>query len=383
MELRTRLILLAIFVVSSSSLCLACNVPVFRYALDHWRPDSYRIAIVHRGQLSGPFQSIVQLLKAEVEGERLNVVWKQVDVETLGDAELPEAVAKLKETDQPFLMVHYPPDLQIIEPVVLMPLDGSKLKELIDSPIRRELRKRLADGHSAVYILVASGNEIADQAARTTLESEIRSLQATLELPKLTDDPEDKIQGGPPLRVEFSVIELANGDEAEWALRNVLLGSEPDLKELNEPLVFPVFGRGRALWPLVGAGINADNLRESSTFVTGACSCQVKEQNPGFDLLMNVDWRQALPWATEVPVDQSSGTSTEVAETIPIPSGSNVSKDLLAIEAHSLPTAGADTSTPLQPAIKSTNTLVAITLAAVGIVAVATYLLSRQKRVVA
>ncbi len=120
----------------------------------------------------------------------------------------------------------------------------------------------------------------ADAVARKTLEVELGALQSTLELPKLTDDPEDAIKGGPPLRIEFSVLELAKGDTKEWALRSMLLGSEPDLRELAEPMVFPVFGCGRALWPLVGAGISAENLRESATFVAGACSCQVKEQNP-------------------------------------------------------------------------------------------------------
>ena len=32
----------------------------------------------------------------------------------------------------------------------------------------------------------------------------------------------------------------------------------------------------------------------SCMFLLGACSCQVKRMNPGWDLLLNVDWDGAL-----------------------------------------------------------------------------------------
>jgi len=57
-----------------------------------------------------------------------------------------------------------------------------------------------------------------------------------------------------------------------------------------EPIVFPVFGRGRALFALVGEGINSDNLREAIAFITGPCGCEIKMMNPGVDLLMSVNW---------------------------------------------------------------------------------------------
>ena len=97
------------------------------------------------------------------------------------------------------------------------------------------------------------------------------------------------------LKLSFSVVTLRAGDAAEKAFRETLLNSEDDLKELeHEPMAFPVFGRGRALNALVGKGINADMIDEASAFLSGPCSCQVKRQNPGFDLLTSVDWDQLL-----------------------------------------------------------------------------------------
>ena len=43
-------------------------------------------------------------------------------------------------------------------------------------------------------------------------------------------------------------------------------------------------------------------------FLVGRCSCRMKNENPGWDILMNVDWAKALeqagtspPQDTEVP----------------------------------------------------------------------------------
>lgn len=55
-------------------------------------------------------------------------------------------------------------------------------------------------------------------------------------------------------------------------------------------MAFPVFGRGRILEPLIGKGIHEGNVLEHSTYLCGACSCEVKDQNPGIDLLMAANW---------------------------------------------------------------------------------------------
>ncbi|MCB1088647.1 MAG: hypothetical protein KDM63_16535, partial [Verrucomicrobiae bacterium] len=59
-------------------------------------------------------------------------------------------------------------------------------------------------------------------------------------------------------------------------------------------MVFPVFGRGRLLEPLIGKGVRSENVMEYATYICGACSCEVKDQNPGVDLLIAADWDTAL-----------------------------------------------------------------------------------------
>ena len=66
------------------------------------------------------------------------------------------------------------------------------------------------------------------------------------------------------------------------------------LEESGKPMVFPVFGRGRALWAYIGAGITEENIAEAAQFLIGPCSCQIKRQNPGSDLLLTADWEGSL-----------------------------------------------------------------------------------------
>ena len=76
--------------------------------------------------------------------------------------------------------------------------------------------------------------------------------------------------------------------------REILLSSEDDLKDFDEPIAFAVFGRGRAMPALVGKGINNAMIDDACTFLSGPCSCQVKRQNPGFDILTSVNWDELL-----------------------------------------------------------------------------------------
>ncbi len=57
----------------------------------------------------------------------------------------------------------------------------------------------------------------------------------------------------------------------------------PKLAELpaGKPFVAPVFGQGRVLGAWGAESMDVEGIEEASFFLTGACSCQVKAQNPG------------------------------------------------------------------------------------------------------
>jgi hypothetical protein len=70
----------------------------------------------------------------------------------------------------------------------------------------------------------------------------------------------------------------------------MLLSWNRKLANVNEPMLFPIFGRGRVVPPAIGEEICAEAIRDMAEFLTGACSCEVKEMNPGYDLLLAANW---------------------------------------------------------------------------------------------
>ena len=46
----------------------ACNVPVFRYALERWKPDAYEVHVFHKGPLSERDRAAVRLLERQAAG---------------------------------------------------------------------------------------------------------------------------------------------------------------------------------------------------------------------------------------------------------------------------------------------------------------------------
>ena len=55
-----------------------------------------------------------------------------------------------------------------------------------------------------------------------------------------------------------------------------------------------IFGKGRVLGAWTLDLLDDAALEDACLFLVGRCSCRVKDQNPGWDILMNVDWPKAL-----------------------------------------------------------------------------------------
>jgi hypothetical protein len=295
---------LLFLVLASMALCWAvpgwaCSVPVFRYALEKWTADSFHAVVFHRGLLSEEQQGLVKQLGPDgLAGHRhANVSAKTVDLDQSPAPEMLELWERLGAKTTPWLVVKYPTATRVPVTFSSAPLSHEAIAQLLESPARTEITERLADGENAVWVLLESGDAAADKAAAERLEQRLDYLTTTLTLPKL--DEQDIVNGlvsvpEESLRVGFSVLRVARSDPAERVLVEMLLGTEPDLAEVKEPIAFPVFGRGRALYALVGNGIASQTIDRAATFLIGKCSCQVKEENPGVDLLFAANWEALL-----------------------------------------------------------------------------------------
>jgi hypothetical protein len=108
------------------------------------------------------------------------------------------------------------------------------------------------------------------------------------------------------LQIRFSIVRVSRDDAKEQAFIDMLLDSEEGLRDeefQGQPMTFPIFGRGRALYAVIGEGINREVIFDVCRFLVGPCSCQVKNQNPGTDLLMAVNWEESI--TPQIAVDES------------------------------------------------------------------------------
>ncbi len=268
-----------------ANLAQACNVPVFRWALERWPADAYQVVVYHRGPLDAQAQAGVDLVRKHINSDQYpaNVALTLVD--------LDKTPIETPPKDLPWLVVHYPESARVAGPIWAGRLTPDVVRSLLNSPARRQIAERILGGESVVWVLLESGDPSQDAAAHKFAESQLQELQKTLKLPELTDTPADQLAAAAlPLRLAFSVVRVSRTDPAEALFIQMLLHTEDDLPGRKEPMLFPVFGRGRARFAFVGKGINAEQLAKEAAFLVGPCSCRVKRDNPGVDLLMTVNW---------------------------------------------------------------------------------------------
>lgn len=350
----------------------ACNVPVFRFALERWRADAYRVTVFHEGPLTAADKEALTQLEEQQEKSRANVLVRSLDVADLEPAD-QELLKTFSAAKYPLVTMQYPAALQIEPPIWSQPFTAASTQQLLDSPLRKELLNRLLDGETAVWLLLECGDAAKDNAAAALLADQLPKLTKELKLPELTDLPDDNLVAKTPLKLSFSLLRVPRG-EAESPLVQMLVNCESDLPERVDPMVFPVFGRGRALLPLIGAGITADNIKNSATFLTGACSCEVKELNPGFDLLLTADWDALLSIdGKPLPIVKTRNLpTTGEPELVAIPDGNSpLSTKPVA--------ATTPTATSAQPPSQS-NTAVYVVIAITGAVFVFIILSNLGKR---
>lgn len=297
-----------------------CTVPVFRYGLDNWQADAYRLefpaSVLSDPKLADFFRNLGTALPVNLEAK-------------------PGTDAEAR------LLFPHPEEAK--SPVVWTgALTPASLTSLTDSPARKEIAHRILSGESVVWVLAESGNKTDDDAIATRVEKRLRYLEQVAILQRIDpNDPDSKLGPGPALRVKFSLLRISSlapsGGEgrgeaaAETLLLKMLAGPKPVAELASGPWLAAVFGRGRVLGAWPAADFGDAEVEEACLFLLGACSCQVKRQNPGWDLLMNVDWDSELRRVAEkaeagaitspaAPAAETKPALTNEAQTVTIAS---------------------------------------------------------------
>ncbi len=321
-----------------SAAAVACNVPVFRFALERWQADASELVVFFDSTLSPEDEALVRELEessvARGGSSNLAVIRQDVrremtpenqrlweSMQAAGNAEnsggvkmptLPLAVARAARGKDK-VVNHWRGSL-------------AQLREagLLSSPVREELVKRLQNGDAVVWLLIRSKDEMLTAKAREVLKQQCEILPGEIELPEGIGLPGSELYSEVPLLLQFSVLEVDPSDSKEAYLVRQLTGFQSEAAAAGQPLIVPVFGRGRALEVIPGSELSAELIHDLTEFLCGACSCQVKEQSPGFDLLLTTNWNKALFGEdAELPPEPPKVGSGQkkTPELVPIPSG--------------------------------------------------------------
>jgi hypothetical protein len=287
-----------------------CNVPVFRYALERWEPSEYILEIYHESALSARESQLIEKIKTSSVsgGGLLNIM---VNIHTTDEPHFDaEIIPQL-----PGFALYFPDDTTHSNPIWTGKLNKENIKKLSDSPARREIRKKLQSEETALFLVLSSSRGETDLEKRDFIQTVLRKAEEEIYITA----PGTDIRGNPIKNPDYSLTELAfssvfvdRTDPEEEVLARILLGTEQDLWNYDVPIAFPLFGRGRILYALVGDGINKSMVYRACSAVTGWCSCIVKDDNPGTDLLIAADWTSALgeTWIETEELPQLTGLSS-------------------------------------------------------------------------
>jgi hypothetical protein len=296
-----------------------CTIPVFRYALERWRPSAYELVLFHRGPLPPPAAALLEKLQNVAGTANLEVT--PVDLAADTDREMRQLWEK-QETRRPlpWLVLRYPGSGDKTASAWAGQLTEDNVEALLTSPARQRLVRRLVRG-DAVWLLLDGEDAAANDKAEALLRRELRRLERQIELPEQSKDgPQMRL--ALPLRVSFAVLRLSRSDRAEQPFVRLLTNADDGLAAVRGPVALPVFGRGRVLCALHGKQLAAAEVERAARYLCGECSCQTKELNPGVDLLLAADWEQLLEAASAEPVPPPTTEAVPVAaEAAAAPSG--------------------------------------------------------------
>jgi hypothetical protein len=249
----------------------ACTIPVFRYALDRWETDRFQLVLPAITSQNAELTDLLRPLRANGKAN--------LDISTSKDSTLGQA--ELHDSKSPETILWS------------APLDKAALGALLESPSRKQIAERILAGESVVWVIVDDG-KAESQPEIERIEKRLKFLEQVAALPiQDPNDPDSQLGPGPALMLKFTTLRLRADDPAEKVLIRMLAGPKGRI-DASQSFAAAVFGRGRVLGSWNLAQLDDAALEETSMFLVGRCSCRMKNENPGWDILMNVDWPKAL-----------------------------------------------------------------------------------------
>ena len=280
-----------LFMITLAGVSLACSTPVFRYAIERWEPDPYRLMIFTDGELTAEQQKTIKKFKKyEQRGfQQPPMIVESVECSKVTNLSATVWAELSTNRAAPAVALLYPSIMRDNSVVWAGDLTSNTLNQIVMSPARLETASRLLGGDAAVWLIIQSDDLEKNRAAHELLDKKLTELEeSTVYNDDFLQLAKEAGTGVPEL--QFSVLEVDPNDPSEAVLMAMLTHLSPEVAMNSSPVVIPVFGQGRGAVLMMNEFIADEYIERIVEFLTGACSCEVKSLNPGFDILIPIEW---------------------------------------------------------------------------------------------
>jgi hypothetical protein len=234
------------FIVIAGILCLACTTKVSEWVLLNAEAGRYTLVYLHNNSVPD---------KIKTENDALG---KDFSIANISFRDVVK-----DDAAQPYYALYYGGRL-------FTKYDSpDQVQGLLSSPLREKIAGEIMKGKLCIMLYLNSGIRDKDEKGLAVLK---------------------KAVGSSPFSAIIPVVELNRTDPEERHFVSMLLNVESDLKNLREPMLFGIFGKFKALEPLVAGGITEENINYMIEFLTADCSCLIKDNLPGTDILYKGNW---------------------------------------------------------------------------------------------
>jgi hypothetical protein len=232
--------------ILAAILSLACTTKVSEWVLLNALPNQYTLIYFHNTPLS-------------------ETVLKQNAAigETIKPANLQFKSIEKKDIGKPYYALYYG------SRVFSRYNDYKDMRGLTFSPLREKIASEIMTGKLCVLLYLTTGNKEKDEKGFRIIQNSLASS---------------------PFKNIITVVQLSRNSTEESHFISLLLNVEDDLKTIPEPMIFGIFGKFKALEPLLGKGITEENINLMMDFLTADCSCLIKDNLPGIDILFTNKW---------------------------------------------------------------------------------------------
>ena len=307
---------ITILLVLFGQVTFSCTVPVFQYALERWNQSYYDGVLLYEGNLTqkeketyAEFQEMLQK-----NNSLLNLRMEKLDVSSQPD-KYQQLLKNLRPDRLPALALWYPRQKGQGEPFWIGDFQMPVISNIVESDKRHEVSNHLVDGSPIVWMLIAPGGHSDHKETlnrlRTAISESVGVMKQSPQFKPLIVNGENEIS--------FPVVTVSAENSEESVLLSMVTGLSEG-SSLKQPMVVPVFGRGRALTTFPAHEIDEELIYNIMSFLLSPCACQIKMASPGTDMLIKAQWEKAFgqfasmdntPALTSVMPDSSTTITTE------------------------------------------------------------------------